>query len=186
MPLRFFDVAELVLECVCERMTVLAGEVEGYPGCSCLQYVSAGEPAIDCCVHGAECEDSGVLTVHLEDVFASDNFPARTAGFEPCKAASWVAAVVVTASRCAPMMDAEGNPAPAEELTANARLMAIDQYAILTALGCCVVTQGPAAKRVRRVQITGTRALLSDGGCAAIEVRALVDAGVVCCPPEGS
>jgi hypothetical protein len=128
-----------------------------------------------------------MLVAHVENVYPSDNFPEPSDGFEPCKASTWVVALVITVARCAPTMDEEGNPAEPTELTANARLLAIDTYAALTALGCCLVDDPPPGKRKRRVQVQGARPVTTSGGCAAVEVRALVEAGQVCsCPPEGS
>lgn len=185
-PTGIFDTAQTALDCVCEQMDALAVEVAGYPGCPCLRYVSAGQPAIDCCIEG-DCIDEGMLTVHVESVYPSDVFPSAQEGFEPCKAATWVATLVVTAARCAPPMDEQGNPASPEELSANASLMALDQYAVLTALGCCLPADAPPGKRTRRVQIVGTQPLVSEGGCASVEVRALVEIGRVCaCPPDAS
>jgi hypothetical protein len=187
-PTAIYDVAATVLDCVCDAMNAQTGEAgvpDGY-ACPCFAYISAGEPAIDCC--SAECAEGsdGMLTVHVEDVFPSDNFPVRALLFEPCKAATWVASVVVTAARCAPSMDKHGNPVPVGELSANALLMAVDQYAILTALGCCVVGDPPGIKRKRRVQISGSVPQVSEGGCASVEVRALIEIGNVCNCPEGS
>lgn len=183
----FFDVASLALDCICTQMDLLSGDdaaPEGY-GCPCLAYVSAGEPAVDCCT--VECEPGGMLAVHVADIYPSDTFPVRTSGFEPCRAATWVAEIVVTAARCARSMDDEGNLVPVDELTGQAELMAFDSYAILTALGCCLVAESVAGKRRRRVFITGSRPQVSEGGCASVEVRALVEAGNVCnCPPAAS
>lgn len=188
-PTAFYDVAQTVLDCVCDQMTSLAGEA-GVPvgyDCPCFRYVSAGEPAIDCC--SVECDGAdGMLTVHVDDIFPSDDFPVRALLFEPCKAATWVASIVVTAARCAPSMDEQGNPATAEALSANALLMAVDQYAILTALGCCVVAdvEGISHKRKRRVRIGISTPQVSEGGCASVEVRAFVEVGSICNCPEGS
>lgn len=183
-PTAAYDVAQTALDCVCESMTTIALEVSDYPGCpDCRIYVSAGEPPIDCCTN--DCE-GGMLTAHIEDFYPSGTFPEPLADFEPCKAATWVVALVITAARCAPTIDEMGNEASNEELTANARLMAIDQYAILTALGCCLVAEPPANRRKRRVLIGGSRPLVSDGACAAVEVRALVEVGQVCGCEAGS
>jgi hypothetical protein len=177
-PTAAFDVAKLALDCVCEQMELVAVDDATYPGCpQCRIYVSAGEPPIDCCTN--DCQ-GGMLTVHIEDFFPSNNVPVAATDFEPCKAASWVVSLVITSARCAPTMDENGNEASDDDLTANARLMAIDQYAILTALGCCLVSEAPANKRRRRVLIGGSRPLVSDGACAAVEVRALVEVGNVC------
>ncbi len=186
-PAAFFDVAAVALDCICVNMDLLAADAdapEGY-ACPCLVYVSAGEPSIDCCT--VECEPGGMLAVHVADIYPSDTFPARTSGFEPCKATTWVAEIVVTAARCARSTDDEGNLVPSDELTASAELMAFDSYAILSALGCCLVADAVGAKRRRRVSITGSRPQVSGGGCASVEVRALVEAGNVCnCPPAVS
>jgi hypothetical protein len=184
-PTQIYDAAELALDCACTAMNDLVGEIDGYTGC-CFSYVSAGEPAIDCCLQGCE-GDGAVVTVHVESVYASDVFPAPAAGFEPCKAATWVASLVVTSSRCAPTMDSQGNLAPAAALSANARIMAIDQYAILTALSCCLVNEPAPGKRDRRVQIGESRSLVTEGGCSSVAVSALVEVGRVCsCSDSGS
>lgn len=185
-PSGIFDTLETVLQCVCSAMDEMALDVENYPGCPCLQYVSAGEPAVDCC-SDESCEGNhGMLTTHVESVYPSEVFPTPAEGFEPCKAATWVAVVVVTAARCAPQTDDEGNMLPPETFTAAAEVMAYDQYAILTALGCCVVGDPPPGKRTRRVLIGETRPLVSEGGCASVEVRAFVELGRVCACPGGS
>lgn len=184
-PTGLFDLAQTVADCVCAQMDTLAETVDGYPGCpACLVHVSAGEPEISCC--DGTC-DGGLLTVHTENVYPSDAFPEQTGTFEPCKAQTWVASIVVTVARCAPSPDEQGNGPTPEELTANAHLLAIDTYAALTALGCCLVDDPPPAKRKRRVFINGATPMTTSGGCAAIEVRALVEVGQVCaCPSEGS
>lgn len=165
-------------------MDLIAADDATYVGCPCLTYVSAGEPEIDCCT--TECEGPhGRLTVHVESVYPSDTFPNLTPTFEPCKAQTWVAVLVITAARCAPSMDKQGNPASAAELSANALLMAVDQYAILTALSCCLVSEPPAGKRKRRVLIQESRPLISEGGCAAVEVRASVEVGQMCACSSG-
>lgn len=184
-PTDIFDLAQTTLDCVCDQMDALVDEVAGYPGCPCLRYVSAGEPSIDCCVNGCD-EADGMLTVHVEGVYASPSFPDPPESFAPCQASAWVASVVVTASRCAPTMDEEGNPAPMADLTASALVQSVDTYAILTALGCCVSADAVAGKRKRRVAITGMTPLVSDGGCASVEVRAAVEIAIVCGCPEGS
>lgn len=183
----FFDVLQTTLDCVCSSMNAIAAEDPTAPGCPCLAYVSVGEPVVECCDENCD-GPGGMLTVHRDNVYPSDNFPLALGTFEPCKAATWVVSLVVTATRCVPSLDeqgmAKGTP---EEWTADARIQALDEYAILTALGCCLVDSPPANKRKRRVRILQSTPLVTEGGCAGIEVRALVEAGQVCnCPPEGS
>lgn len=181
----FYDVAEAARSCVCLAMESLAEDDAEYPGCPCLSFVSAGEPMIDCCTED-ECGSEGMLSVHIESIFPSDNFPDPFGSFAPCKAGTWVAAIVVTVARCAPTVDEDGNPATPEEMSANALLLSIDQWAVVTGLSCCLVADAPSGKRKRRVQIGESRPLVSEGGCASFEVRAFVEAGQVCGCPEGS
>lgn len=183
-PTQFFDVAQTLLDCVCAQMDLIAADDATYPGCPCDPYVSAGEPMIDCCT--TDCTGGGMLTVHVEDAFPSDNFPLPISTFQPCKAATWVAVLVVTLSRCTRDTDELGQP-DIPVIQEAARLLAIDQYAALTALGCCLVNDGVGSKAKRRVQMTDARALTSEGGCASKEIRAFVEVGPVCsCTPAGS
>ncbi len=179
----FFDVAQSALDCICAQMDDIAVDDETYPGCPCWSYVSAGEPSIDCC--DTKCDGGGMLTVHVEDVFPSDNFPLPISTFEPCKAGTWVAVLVVTLSRCTPSQDDQGN-VDTDGIAASARLLAIDQYAALTALGCCLVNDPPPGKQKRRVLIQDSRSLVSEGGCASVEIRAAVEAGRACSCTSGS
>lgn len=184
-----YDLASAALSCVCEAMADIADEDASYPGCpsSCFTYVSAGEPVVDCCA--SDCDDpGGMLTTHVESVFPSDNFPNPSAGFAPCKAATWVAVLVVTVARCVDTLDEQGNPqGTPDDWSDSARLLAIDQYAALTALSCCLVADPVPGKTTRRVQIIESRPVTTSGGCAAVEVRAFVDAGRVCaCGSSGS
>lgn len=185
-PATFFDVAELALSCVCAQMDAVAAEVASYPGCPCWSYVSAGEAAFDhCCT---DCEgNSGELTVYISDVFPSDNFPTASVA-DPCKAATWVALLVVTASRCAPSPDEQGNPPSPEEQSATAEIVATDLYAILQGLTCCLRSEPVGHKTKRRVQIAaaGNTTITASGGCVGVEVRAYVEIGSVCGCGEGS
>jgi hypothetical protein len=183
----FFDAAQAALDCVCEQMDALADTDESYPGCPCLQIVPAGEPAIECCTED-ECGSEGMLSVHVESIFPSDNFPNPTAEHQPCKANVWVAQIVVTVARCAPTMDEQGQPYPPADITANGLLMAKDQWAVVTALSCCLPDETTGlGKRKRRVMFGESRPLTSEGGCASFEVRAFVEAGTVCsCSGSGS
>lgn len=182
-PSAFYDVLASVLSCVCEQMEDVAANDQTYPGCPCIQYVSPGEPTIDCC--SDDCgEDAGRLTVHMEDVFPSDVFPGAATSYEPCKAATWAVAVVVTVARCVQQgQDLQPNP---DDLEAAARVQAIDAFAVMTALGCCVVGDAPAGKRKRRVVISGSTPITEEGGCVGTEIRALVEAGPICACQSGS
>lgn len=177
----FFDVLDTALQCVCDQMEEIAVADATYPGCPCVVFVSAGEPVIECCTSCSQA--NGRLTVHLEDVFASDNFPDATATYEPCKAQTWVAAIVVTIARCLDLGDSEPEP---QDIAAAARIQAMDAYAVTSALGCCLVSSGVGNKRKRRVLVTGASPLTEQGGCMGLEVRALVECGTLCACSQDS
>lgn len=180
-PSQFFDTLESVLSCVCQTMDDLAATDETYEGCPCVQFVSPGEPVIDCCT---ECDTAdGRVSVHLENIYLSDVFPEAAGTYEPCKAATWVASIVVTVARC---ISQEGDAPTVEALEAAARTQALDAYAIMTALGCCLVSDAPPGKRKRRVQVVGSNPLPEEGACAGLEVRANVETGVLCNCQDGS
>lgn len=184
-PTAFYDVAQTALDCICDQMTSIVTDDPTYPGCPCYAFVSPGEPSTDCC--SVECAGpEGMLTVHIGTVFPSDRFPVRTEEFAPCKAATWVVELVVTASRCVPSTDEQGNPVSSATLSEAARIQGIDQYAIMTALGCCLVADAPPNKKKRRVDVDGSTSQMSEGGCGAVIVRARVEVGPVCACVEAS
>jgi hypothetical protein len=189
----FYDVARLALDCVCEKMEALTDELaeDGIKyGCPCRAYVSPSAPVFDdCCSSDCGNEQHGQLTVYINDVFPSDNFPTPSNSILPCKAAVHVVSLVITVARCVPTVNEQGQPPPAEAIEAAAQIGAIDMWTVITALQCCVTADLPLNKSKRRVQIAsaGTASVPESGGCAAIEIRALVEAGVVCgCPAEVS
>lgn len=189
-PTAFFDVAQLALDCVCTSMDEVAELVEGYNGCPCRAYVSAGSPAFDnCCTACDDSDNHGQLTVQLGDVFQSDNFPTTSTFIHPCKAASWVAQIIVTVARCDPSQDEQGTPPTDAELSASAEQLAIDLWAVVRGLTCCLTAEAVPGKSKRRVALAnvGNTTIPGEGGCVGIEVRAFVEIGSVCgCEPESS
>lgn len=186
-PSAFYDVAELVLDCVCEKMDSLKDEDPTYAGCPCVTYVSPGEPAFDTCCQSCDGSAHGQLTVQIEDVFPSDNFPSGGQFAFPCKPASWVVQVKVVVARCVPTIDEQGHIDPAAQSEA-ALLLATDLYAALQAITCCVPAQPVPGKTKRRVSIStaGNTTLIPEGGCGGVEVRAFIEAGPVCGCVDGS
>lgn len=186
-PTAFYDVAEIVLDCVCEQMTTVKDTIPTYGGCPCLVYVSPGEPAFDACCRPCDGSAHGQLTVQIEDVFPSANFPSGEQFLFPCKAAAWVVSVRIIVARCIPTMDEQGRIDPAAQ-SAAAEMLATDLYAVLQALTCCVTADAVPGKTKRRVSISavGNVEIPSEGGCGGIEVRAAIEAGPVCGCPEGS
>lgn len=178
-PAAFFDLAEALLDCVCAQMTEIADTDADYAGCPCAVFVSNGPPAHDFCCEPCDGTAGGQVTVHVETVYPSDNFPDPSETYEPCRATTWVAALTVTVVRCAPIPDEQGRVDPTEN-AAVARTQSIDAYAALQALSCCLGNDAPPGRRNRRIAIQGSTAAVEAGGCASVTVSALVEAGRVC------
>lgn len=180
-PEVIYQAAEFILGCVCGRMSEISQDLDNYSGCPCRAYVSPGSPAFDdCCDSCSGDEAGGQLTVHVEDVFTSDNFPSRTTVIFPCRPASYVGTFVVTVARCVPTMDEKGDPPTPQEMDAASRKIMIDQQAVLDALSCCLPDFPPAGKRKRRASLAGFRVIPESGGCMGFEVRINVDLGAIC------
>lgn len=187
-PTIFFDVAEAALGCICGSMETLAerSDLSDYPGCPCRAYVSPVSPPFDACCDNCDSGTSkGQLTVHVEEIFPTDNFPSRSAVIHPCKATSYAALIVVTVARCSPQMKEGGNPPTEDAIALAARNLAIDRMAVIDGLTCCLPDLPPPGKRRRRVQLINVRNL-SENECLAFEARAYVDAGIACSCTEVS
>lgn len=186
-PTAIYDLASTVLECVCDQMDALTetlAEDDVAYACPCLKFVSPGPPPLDHCC--AECDGSGgMLAVHVEQVYQSEftaAWPTPQAPVMPCKPASWVAQVVVSVSRCVPGPDEQGNPPDPADIDARSLIVYTDFFAVLQALSCCVATDALPGNRKRRVQIEAATTGATEGGCALVEVRALVEVGSLCGP----
>src|SRR3990172_8667826 len=87
-----------ILACACDCLNAL-----GSCPCPCRNFISAGPPVWDleaCCTDGQ-------LTVHIDRLFAYDNFPAENGKALTC-GAPIAAEVVVTLLRCFPGLNDDG------------------------------------------------------------------------------
>jgi hypothetical protein len=176
---RLHDLAEILLGCVCEHMDTLEDHA-----CPCVTYVAPAAPALDreaCC--GCTTE-SGLLTVHLGNVYPSDSFPVAAARIDLCRAPFWVAEYAITVARCVPTLDSRGRMPNTDNLAETAAKLSRDRYAVLQALACCLPTRDVARKRKRQVSLAGYRSLGESGGCVGFEQRALVEVDGFCVCPE--
>jgi len=173
------DLAEILLGCVCEHMDTLEDHT-----CPCVVYVAPAAPALDteaCC----NCKtDSGLLTVHLGNVYPSDTFPTQALKIDLCRPTFWIAEYLITVARCVPVLDKRGRMPDPDALAATAAKLSRDRYAVLQALACCLPTREVARKRKRQVSLAGYRSLGETGGCVGFEIRALVEVDGFCICPE--
>lgn len=188
-PLAFYNVASIALECVCQQMNAIRERQEAesspaaYPGCPCHAFVALAAPPHDYCCTECEGGGDGQLTVHVSNIFESENFPTPAPKIHPCKSTLWVATITVTIVRCSKVFESErGDPPTDEEAEAEAAVGLMDRWAALQALTCCLPTVGMpvGSRRRRKVQIASSLPISDDGGCAGSITTALVDAGFIC------
>ncbi|MFI7467417.1 hypothetical protein [Nonomuraea sp. NPDC049646] len=182
------DLMRVMLACVCEALDEAALAVEGHPGCPCRACVVAGPPAWDQCTDPCGGDQvGGQLTVHLERIFPSTEFPQedrQVRGTPGCRAPATTAAeIVVTLLRCAPVLDERGCPPACEVLESSARTVHVDAATVYSALMCCL--PHTAGRRGRRFLMGRTRVLGPQGGCVGVETRVIVAlAGCAPCPGD--
>ncbi|MEC3995150.1 hypothetical protein VSR01_17070 [Actinacidiphila sp. DG2A-62] len=188
-PTAIFDLAEVVLACLCAELEATAAVVEGQPGCPERSCVVPGTAAWDDC-DGA-CEGlgkCGQLTVNVARIYPSTNFPAvdqTVLGLRGCTPPPTTAAeFVITLLRCTPTLNDEGCPPSCEEIAASAKVVYTDMATVANALTCCLPGTAP---RGRRFVLGQSKILGPDGGCVGVEQRVTVAIpGCYACPSEES
>lgn len=185
-PAGIYDLAQVVLACVCADLDAVAAAVDGQPGCPSRSCVTPGPPAWDNCDGSCDGTDTcGQLSVHIARTYPSSTFPQedRTVlGVRGCTPAPTTAAeLVVTLLRCVPTLDENGCPPPCEDLDASSRVLYTDMTTLTNALVCCL--PNTAGRRGRRFVLGASRVLGPLGGCVGIEQRVTVAlAGCAPCP----
>lgn len=129
-PLHTYRLAELVRDCVAER---IAATPAGAPG---RTVIVTGEIAHDDC----EC---GLLTVAVVEEFLTDAFPepqtgAQVSSTTPCGGGRAVLNLQVSMQRCSPDDAVDDSPPAVEELQQAARDSIRDAWEIRTGLKCCL------------------------------------------------
>lgn len=188
-PTGLYDLAQMILACVCAELEATAGLIDGQPGCPSRSCVVPGTVAWDGC-DGA-CDGSGScgqLSVSIARTYPSTTFPVedRTVqGLKGCTPPPTTAAeFVITLLRCTPVLDENGCPPPCEDLDASARVLYTDMATVANALVCCLPGTAP---RGRRFLLGQSRTLGPEGGCAGVEQRVTVAlAGCYTCPSQES
>lgn len=176
---------QMLLDCVCAQLDAVADEVPDYPGCPPCVYPTAGEPVHDSC-----CDCGGQLNTWIERIYPYTSFPTQDdgvlgRGFGQCGMPPGLAVdMVVSVLRCAPTYDDNGEPPSLEEMTQNARLVAVDLQAVSTAVPCCLDDLVlPGWRRPSKYLLTGSTINTPEGGCVSTDVRVTIDLGRPCgCP----
>lgn len=165
---RSFEVARALLDCIC-----LA-----------LNSTSAGCPSRSCIVPGAEIEfvnccgskNGGQLTINLESVYNSRQFPVPDTVANNCDAPYEVAAYSVTILRCSPSGDIDHAPT-CEALEAAAFTTFVDQRVVREAVQCCL-SDTSAFESVAgfdyRWVLDENPTIGPEGGCAGSTLRVLI------------
>lgn len=139
-----------------EVVSCLQGNGYDVPDCV---FVSAGEPAADCC-------DQLVATLGKW----SKTAPAGGTASSPC-GALWRVEVSIRLYVCVPSLDDAGTFPPCDEQDAAAQAMLGQLATIVTCLNC-----GCTDGSCRRRDVTSAKISGPKGGCAILEVSVTVDA----------
>jgi hypothetical protein len=130
--------------------------------CPCRIFISAGPPVWD---NEACCSD-GQLSIHLDRVFAYDNFPAEQGRVTNC-IAPLAGEFVVTLLRCFPGVRDDGSAPTADEIGAASE----QSYKDLWVLTNCVICNLASRNKFVQAIFRGSRVLPPQGGCIGVEVR---------------
>lgn len=188
-PTSIYNLAEVVLACLCAELNATAHVVDGQPGCPERACVVPGVAAWDDC--DGSCQglgNCGQLTVNVARIYPTSNFPAAdntVLGLRGCTPPTTTAAeFVITLLRCTPTLDDQGCPPSCEAMAASAKVLYTDMAIVSNALVCRLPGTGP---RGRRFVLGQSKILGPDGGCVGVEQRVTVAvAGCYTCPSEES
>lgn len=177
--------ADRLLDCLC---TALADSVGG-PVCRCCLRPGGHLVPMDSCY--CECGavgGNGQASVQVTGIYPTNRFPRN--GIEEwdiaCDARNtWVAELTMTVYRCVHVLKDDGTPPSCAELDADARKIASDRFAMMTAALCCDWRR-PSPEWEQQPIIPGSwTPVTPQGGCAGGYMTVLVDVGPFCCPDPG-
>ena len=118
-------------------------------------FVSPGLPALDCCDQ---------LTVHAQQILAAPTSPGGLATGKKCPARIGQVALVVTITRCIPVLDDAGTWPPPEEIEQAAVQTNADAWALWEHIYALVCSEA-LFSLCKEVFWDGLRALSPQGGC---------------------
>lgn len=150
-----------ILACSCECLNTL-----GSCPCPCRNFISAGPPVWDM----EACCSDGQLTVHIDRIYAHENFPSEQGRVNTCQT-PLAAEVVVTLLRCFPGLKDDGSAPTGDEIGAASELIYQDLYVLTNCIICNLSTRGRYQKAIFR----GSRILPPQGGCIGGEVKFAIE-----------
>jgi len=176
--------AERLLDCLCDALA----DSLGGPVCRCCLRPGAHLVPMDSCYCecGAAGSANGQASVQVTNVYPSSKFPRSGVDEwdDACNTVTWVAELTMTVYRCVHTVDEKGVPPTCDQLDSDARKIASDRFAMMSAFACCDWRR-PAPTREERRIIPGTWTPVAPaGGCAGGFMTVLVDVGAFCCPDE--
>lgn len=146
-----------ILGCACDCLNAL-----GSCPCPCRMFISAGPPVWD---NEACCSD-GQLTVHIDRLFAYENFPSEQGMVNTCQA-SLAGEVVITLLRCFPSIHDDGSAPTGDEIGTASEMIYQDLWVLTNCIICNLASRGKKQLALFR----GSRILPPQGGCIGAEVR---------------
>ena len=191
LPLtQVYEVAEDLLQCVCDGLDRAATEVAGHPGCPCVRCIVPGpSPALDWCASECGNDCGGQLHVGLRRLYPSREFPriasdSRGADVRKgaCPPMVTAAEFTITLARCTPMVDDQGLPPDCAELNDAALTLHVDAAAIMNALHCCVPSIVVNGRQVKYVM--GEQTFDVQGGCQVLKQNVIIQLGGCSCPAD--
>lgn len=156
-PSLLSDLMTQLLACACECLNTF-----GSCPCPCRNFISAGPPVYDL----EACCNDGQLSIHLERIYASENFPAEQGRINLCQT-PLAAEIVVTLLRCFPGLKDDGSAPTADEIGAASELIYRDLYVLTNCIICNLSSRG----RKQLSIFKGSRILPPQGGCVGAELR---------------
>lgn len=152
------DLLNSTLSCACECLNTFSD-----CPCPCRTFISAGPPVWDM----EACCSDGQLSVHIDRIYAYENFPSEQGRVKTC-IAPLAGDVVVTLLRCYPAVVRDDGTAPTADEIGAASEQAYKDLWVLT--NCIICNLASRSKFVQSI-FRGSRILPPNGGCIGVEIR---------------
>lgn len=123
-------VVDQLLSCAC-----MALEEADRPACSC--YPVIGNPIWRPCCNCGGSDASGELTASLDNMYPADNDLNQVSRLESCRRGSWAVDIILTLTRCYPMVSGSVDLPDPDDVEAAARQLHDDADTLRRALTCC-------------------------------------------------
>lgn len=159
-PLILYHLSSDILECARVGLIPTAG---GLPGRICVVPIQVDD---DCC--------DGQLTVAIDRIFNSTDFPAEETDFSPCGVGLTSTDITIRMLRCSPTPTGENIVPTCEQLDAAARIQLEDAYAIRRAVSCCLFDMEEI------VSVIGATTMVDNGLCTGSQMTVTLGMNLEC------